>query len=91
MLSEYEIRKGYAHKYSEMLSFFFNIQTVIKIPNGNIKQIVFPWKCIPLKYRKKDIVESYRKMYKLSIVDPFIEYQDTKHDIPDWILKDFVL
>ena len=62
-----------------------------KIPLGNLSKVVYEWKSIPVKFRCKDILEGYRKLFLSKVEDPFEEYAMTKRDIPDFVMKRFKL
>jgi len=92
-LNEYSFRHGKDHELYEMLDFLKMCPYDISVRLGYrviyIKdlKIVLPWKNLPLKYRKKDIIEGYRQYYSSQIFNPYKEYAMTKRDIPDFILK----
>lgn len=62
-----------------------------KIPLGNLSNIIFEWKCLPVKYRCKDVVEGYKKLFLSKIENPFEEYAMSKRDIPDFVMEKFKL
>lgn len=92
LLEEFAFRRGVEHELQDMYDFLQTIQFEnslrlgIKVVFVKGLKVVLPWKNLPLKYRKKDIIEGYRKYYKSLIIDPFYEYRDSKRDIPEWLL-----
>ena len=94
MLDEFEIRQGKSHPNWELHDFFtqfpikLNLMAGIRIPYANLKKIVIPWKNLPLQYRKKNIIEGYRRYYRSVIYDPMTAYFGSKCDIPKWLMND---
>ena len=62
--------------------------TGIRIQYANLKKIVIPWKNLPLQYRKKNIIEGYRRYYRSVIHDPMTAYFGSKCNIPKWLMND---
>lgn len=62
-----------------------------KIPEGKLSKIVYEWKCLPVKYRQKDVVEGYKSLFLSKIENPFEEYALSKRDIPDFVMEKFKL
>lgn len=93
LLNEYTYRHCKDHPLYEMLDYLKTIQyensvrlglKVVYVPN---LKICLPWKNLPLKYRKKDVIKGYREYYKSLIYNPYEEYSMTKRDIPDFVLE----
>lgn len=93
LLDEYAFRFGKDHVLYEMLDFlkmeqyFISLRFGIKVIHINDLKIVLPWKSLPLKFRKKDIIEGYKQYYKSIIIDPLFEYEYSKRDIPEYLLE----
>ena len=91
LLIEYSYRYGRDHELYDMLYFlkmehyFLSLRFGYSIGYINGLKIHLPWKNLPLKYRKKDIIEGYRQYYKNLIIDPFFEYDGSKRDIPEFL------
>jgi hypothetical protein len=91
LLNEYSFRFGHDHDLYEMLDFLKMEQYHISLRMGihvvyvkNLK-IVLPWKNLPLKFRKRDIIAGYKAYYKSILIDPFFEYERSKRSIPEYI------
>lgn len=93
LFNEYSYRFGYDHELYEMLDFLKMEPFYITLNHGytypfveNLK-IQLPWKSLPLKFRKKDIIEGYKQYYKHIIIDPLFEYENSKRDIPEYLFE----
>lgn len=61
LLVEYEFRFKKMHGLSKFLEWEF--ANPINIPSANLKTIVFPWKLLNPRFRRKDIVDGYRLQF----------------------------
>lgn len=91
MLLEYDYRFNKQHNSQIIYDWILMQAPELKIPYANLNKIVLPWKCLNPKYRKRDIVQGYRTQYLYSIEEPFEAYNDSKRDIPDFVLQFFNL
>lgn len=93
MMEEFSRRFGKEHELYELYDFLrmapyeISIRTGIKVIYIQNLKIILPWKNLPLKFRKKNIIEGYRIYYKSLIFDPYFEYESSNTDIPPWLLK----
>lgn len=87
MLDEWEYRTGREHDVAEMLDFLRMSFMSLKIPKANIKKLILPYKNLPLKYRKRVLVDGYRAWYNSQLLDPMAEYVGSRRDIPEFVLK----
>lgn len=88
LLTEYEFRNGKPHGLDKFLEWVEYDAPPLKIPVGNIKQIVVPWKVLNPKYRKKDIYEGYRLQYKAMLENDGIKVDAfKKRDIPEFLIQ----
>lgn len=91
MIREHEYRTGHEHDLTVMVDFFnmiplnMTLTSGIRIPSAHLEKITIPWKNLAPQYRKKDIVEGYRKYYRTLVYDPLNQYADTGRDIPEWV------
>lgn len=87
LLDEYMYRFGKPHKlnnFSDWIVCDFNCDI---IKRANLKTILFPWKNIDIRYRRKNIIDSYRLQFINSFSsDMFTEYLNCKRDIPQFVL-----
>lgn len=95
MLNEYAFRFNSDHPLYEMYDFLrilpmeMGVRYGFKFPKlKNKNQFQLPWKNLPLKYRRKDIILGYREYYKSTILSPDA-FIGTKRDVPDFILDKF--
>lgn len=92
LLDEYLYRFNKEHglaKFAEWLDFD---APKMNIPTGKLSKITLPWKVINIKYRRKNILDSYRLQFMNSFdKKPIDEFMKTKRDIPDFVLKHFKL
>jgi hypothetical protein len=97
LLDEYGFRYGHDHELYDMLYFMkiapmdCSIRTGVRLVYVQNLKIVLPWKNLPIRFRKRDIIEGYRNYYCTQIVDPMLDYENSKRDIPDFILKNRIL
>ena len=93
LLNEYSFRFNHDHNLYEMFDFLsmeqFHISINLGIPVVFIKdlKIILPWKNLPLKYRKRNIIEGYKAYYKSILIDPFFEYENSKRSIPEYLFE----
>lgn len=88
LLTEYEFRNGKPHALDKFLEWTEYDAPKLKIPAGNIKKIVVPWKVLNPKYRRKDIYEGYRLQYKAFLENDGIKVDDfKKRDIPEFLVQ----
>ena len=93
LLSEYEFRFGKQHGLTKFLEWEEVDAPKLSIPNGNIKKICLPWKCLDPRWRRKDIIEGYRLQFMSSFEDDdaFKAYNGSRRDMPDFVVKHFKL
>ena len=88
LCSEYEYRTGKVHSLAKFLEWMLVDAPKIKVPIGNLKNIVLEWKVLAPKNRRKCILEGYRLQYKHVLQNDGIKVSDfTKRDIPEWLLE----
>lgn len=93
LFNEYNFRYRKDHSLYDMLDFLkmeqyhINIRMGIKVIYIEDLKIVLPWKNLPLKYRKHNIIEGYKEYYKSIIIDPFVEYSYSQRSIPEFLFK----
>lgn len=92
LLLEYEYRNGRRHPLAGF-SEWVDVCMRIRIPSGNVKNIVLPWKSVKLKFRRKDIIEGYRLQYADTFLwgDPLAAYANVNRDIPEFVVRMFHL
>lgn len=92
LLDEYMYRFGKEHGLNK-LSIWLDIDAPqLTIPSAKLSKIILPWKVINIKYRRRDILDSYRLQFMNSLdVKPEVAFLKTKRDIPDFVLKYFKL
>lgn len=59
----------------------------ISFPMVGLKTIVLPYRNLPPKYRRRDIVQGYREYFASLVNDPMSEYLDAKREVPEFLLK----
>lgn len=97
LLDEYSFRYGHDHELYEMFDFMrlapmeCGLRTGVKLFYIHNLKIVLPWKNLPIKFRRKDIIEGYRNYYCSQIVDPIMEYGNSKRGVPDFVIKNHVM
>lgn len=83
-------RFGKDHELYDLLDFYKTMAFNTKIPKANIRKIVLPYKNLPIRFRKRNLVEGYRKYYRSIMTDPMTEYVKTKRDVPSFLLDDYL-
>lgn len=94
MLAEYEYRNGRRHVMSKFLDWLdADLPPSVKIPAGNIKSIVFPWKSLKKEFRRADVVEGYRLQFMDTFCwgDPMKAYLNVDRDVPEFVVRHFGL
>ena len=93
MLDEHVFRWGKEHMLWEMHDFLRILPMELSVRRGLLlpklsdkSKIQLPWKNLPVKYRKRDIVAGYREYYKSIIASPLDAFVGTKRDVPDFLL-----
>lgn len=93
LLEEHCFRYNRDHELYELKYFFDTIIPTlgaargIVIPFVNLKKIVIPWKNLDPRFRKKDLIEGYRKYYRYIVWNPYVQCGDTKRDLPEWLTR----
>ena len=88
LLDEYLYRFNKEHGLAKLSEWLELDAPDIKIPLANISKIVLPWKVINIKYRRKDILESYRLQFMNTLeCKPEQAFMKTKRDIPDFVIN----
>jgi len=92
MLSEYEFRMNKEHKLVEMYPFLLKHQMELALSRGvrlvklkDKSKFQLPWKNLPRKYRKKDIIKGYRLYYSSLVFSPVEAFIGTKREVPDFL------
>lgn len=95
MLEEFTFRTGKVHELAEMHGFLQQLPMEIAVRKGyrlpTLKEgsaIQLPWKNLPLKFRKKDIVSGYRAYYKSIIHGALAAFVGTKRDVPEFLVDE---
>ena len=94
LLNEYAYRFHNDHKLYEMLDFFKMIMYEISVKYGirvvyiRDLKITLPWKSLPVRYRKKNIIEGYRAYYVHQIFDPIGDYMGSSRNVPEFFKLD---
>jgi len=98
MLEEFAWRNGKEHELSEMHPFLHSAPMEIAVRFGIVlpklkdkTKMQLPWKNIPLKFRKKDIIAGYRAYYKDIIGNLLFAFIGTKRDVPEFLYENDVL
>lgn len=97
LLDEYLYRFGHEHYFREILEFMqiapmeYTLKFGIRILYIDNLKIVLPWKNLPVKYRKRDIIDGYRSYYNSQILNPISDFEKTKRDVPDFVVKNNIL
>ena len=93
LLLEYEFRFSKQHGLVKYAEWEEVDAPKLCIPAANINDIVFPWKCLDPKWRRKDIVDGYRLQFMNSFEDDDVykAYANSRRDIPDFAVKYFKL
>lgn len=92
LLREYQYRNhNKIHPMSEMYFYIVNDNIKNRFPKANLKEISPNWKSISKKYRNRDVYLSYRNYYCSKIVDPIEEYNESRRDIPEFVVNKFNL
>ena len=93
MLDEWFYRFGKEHPLEEMREFLMtfpmehSVATGVLMPSLKDKsKMQFPWKNLPLKYRRKDIVSGYRAYYR-HIVPSNTLFDGTRRDVPEFMVE----
>lgn len=91
-LDEWEFRRGRRHKAAMFLDWLDSDAPALPLPSV-AGPVVFPWKALKLKYRRKDVVEGYRLQYVSAFCwpDPLTAYAGVDRDVPEFVLKVFNL
>jgi hypothetical protein len=93
LLNEYSYRFGKEHELYDMLDFLkmelfhITIRFGYNIPYIENLKIILPWKSLPIKFRRKNIIDGYKQYYKHIIIDPLFEYSYSKRDIPEFLFE----
>lgn len=89
LVLEYEFRFKKTHSGRKFLDWLLTDAPELKIPVGHLKKVIFEWKCLNLKYRKKDIIQGYRDQCRALLQNDGIKISDfTNRDIPKFLLDD---
>lgn len=93
MLVEYEYRTSRRHGMSGFFEWLTADAPEVKIPKGNLKKIILPWKSLKKEFRRKDIIEGYRLQYMDTFCwgDPMKAYLSSNRDVPEFVIKHFNL
>lgn len=93
MLEEYYFRYNSEHNLAEMYDFLRTLPYELAARRGlklvslkDSTKLQLPWKNLPIKFRKKDIIAGYRAYYKSIIPSALDAFIGTKRDIPDFLL-----
>ena len=92
-LEEFFFRYGTDHPSSILADFLrgalyeIAFTNYIVLPEVKNLKLELPWKNLPLDCRRKNIVEGYRKWYKIGLGDPILAYIGTKRDVPEFLLE----
>ena len=93
MLEEHAFRYNSEHRMAEMHDFLRTLPFEIAVRRGlklvSLKdktRMQLPWKNLPVKFRKKDIIAGYRAYYRSIIPSALDAFIGTKRDIPDFLL-----
>jgi hypothetical protein len=94
LLSEYSFRFNKDHPLYEMFYFLRTLPMELAIRKGIIfpklkdkTKMQLPWKNLPVKFRKKNLIDGYREYYKSIIISPLDEFIGTKRDVPDFLVE----
>ena len=92
MLDEHEFRTGGEHELRKLYEFLritpmeLGVRYGYKLPSlKDPSKVQLPWKSLPVKFRKKDIIEGYRSYYRSLIISPLDAFLGTKRDVPDFL------
>jgi hypothetical protein len=97
MLEEHAFRFGDEHPMWEMHDFLRALPMELSVRRGLLMprlkdkaRLQLPWKNLPIKYRKKNIIAGYRAYYR-HIIDrdmlgPHAAFVGTKRDVPDFLV-----
>lgn len=92
LLAEYEYRFGKTHSLHDFLQWHRLHCFHTRIPFAGLKKIVLPWKALGKKWRRKNVVDGYRLQLMNSFIsDPFSEYDGSRRDIPEFVIRYFQL
>lgn len=87
LLSEYFYRYSKHHNIEKFMNWLISDAPRLNIPNGNLKKIILPWKCLNPLYRNIDICKGYRDQYKALLKNYGIKVSDFKNrDIPEFLI-----
>ena len=93
MLEEYAFRYRKEHKLAEMHPFLSStpMESALKLgivmPHLRDKsRMQLPWKNLPIKYRKKNIISGYRLYYKDIVRNPLLAFLGSRRDVPEFLL-----
>lgn len=90
LLDEYLYRFSREHGLAKFLQWLDFDAPKLSVPSAKLSRITLPWKVIDIKYRKRDILDSYRLKFMSTFEHNAVdEYMKTKRDVPDFVLKHF--
>lgn len=91
-LDEWLYRRGREHGLAAFLDWHLSLAPQLKLPDAGLSKLVFPWKNLNPKFRRKDVVEGYRAAFCSQLQgDPLAAYADSKRNVPDFVTKQFML
>lgn len=62
-LDEWLYRRGKEHGLAAFLAWHLDSVPRIELPDAGLPKIVFPWKSLAPKFRRKDVLEGYRAAF----------------------------
>lgn len=93
MLNEFSFRFNKDHELYEMADFLrfapIKMQLSVRCRMATLKhasKLQLPWKNLPPKYRRKNIIQGYREFFRSQIPSPLDAYIGTKRDVPDFLV-----
>lgn len=91
LLDEHEYRTGRRHPLAAFAEWAGTCSA--RIPDAHIKKVYLPWKCLKLKYRRRDVIEGYRLQYADEFLwgDPLRAYAGVDRDVPEFVTRMFHL
>ena len=71
-----------------MIMYEISVKYGIRVVYIKDLKIILPWKSLPVKYRKKNIIEGYRAYYVHQVFDPIGDYMGSSRNVPEFFKLD---
>lgn len=92
VLDEWLYRKGREHRLEAFYEWHTERAPKLQLPDAGLSKLVFPWKNLNPKYRRRDVLAGYQAALCAQLDgNPIAAYAKTKRDVPDFVAKRYAL